>query len=63
MDIESRFYKKSELAKLLAVSARTIERMDAARQIPGRVVLPTGSVRWFRCQVLAWIDKMAKEVA
>ena len=47
---------RSDLAKLLRVDQRTIERWDARGLIPGRVHLPGRSVRYRRELVMAWLD-------
>jgi predicted DNA-binding transcriptional regulator AlpA len=44
-----------ELAHFLSLSLRTIRRMDAARELPGRVVLRGRVVRWRLDLIRAWI--------
>ncbi len=44
-----------QIAELLQVDQRTIERWASARLIPGRLQLPGRSVRYLRTEVLDWI--------
>src|SRR5215471_14451035 len=44
-----------ELAGLLRVSRRCLERWAAAGRVPGRVQLPGRAIRWNRRVVLDWI--------
>jgi len=44
-----------ELAALLRVSRRQIERWSASGRIPGRVNLPGRAVRWTRQVILDWL--------
>jgi predicted DNA-binding transcriptional regulator AlpA len=46
---------RPQLARLLQVSQRTLERWDCQRLIPGRIRLPGGSVRYNRRAVEVWI--------
>jgi excisionase family DNA binding protein len=43
-----------ELARLLAVSVRTLWRLRSTRRLPVEIRLG-GSVRWRRTEILAWI--------
>ena len=44
-----------ELAGLLRVSRRCLERWAAAGRVPGRVQLPGRAIRWNRQTVIDWI--------
>lgn len=44
-----------EVAALLKVERRTVERWHSAGKIPGRVQLPGRVVRWRGADVLAWL--------
>jgi len=48
---------KTQVAELLAVSRRTIDRMVTAGTGPPMVVLPSGRRRWRKLDVLAWIEE------
>lgn len=57
--VRARLYTKSDVARLLSVSTRTVERMDGRRQIPGRTELPGGAIRWYVPAVDTWVEAMA----
>jgi excisionase family DNA binding protein len=46
---------KTQLAELLGVSRRTVDRMVAAGTAPAPVILPSGRRRWRRGDVRRWI--------
>jgi excisionase family DNA binding protein len=53
---------KQEVADLLHVSRRTIDRWTAAGKGPPSVVLPaSGRRRWQRRAVLAWLQQQPPE--
>ena len=47
----------SEVAALLRLSRRSVERMAARRLIPGRVELPGRAVRYRTSAVLKWLEE------
>jgi predicted DNA-binding transcriptional regulator AlpA len=47
-------YTKREVAALLQLNVRSVERLDAAGKIPGRLNLPR-AVRFLRSAVDAWL--------
>jgi excisionase family DNA binding protein len=44
-----------ELAELLQVSRRCVERWDAAGKVPGKVRLPGRLIRWRREVIEKWL--------
>jgi predicted DNA-binding transcriptional regulator AlpA len=57
---ESALLDKAELARLLSASPSTIDRMRAADELgpqPIRLTGDSGSLRWNRAEVLAWLNQ------
>jgi excisionase family DNA binding protein len=52
---------KAQLAELLNVSRRTVDRMVAAGTGPPPVILPSGRRRWRKGDVRHWIDQRRAE--
>ena len=52
----SQLLNKSDLQRLLRVSASTLDRMVAAGRLPAPVELGPRTRRWSRTSVEAWID-------
>jgi excisionase family DNA binding protein len=48
---------KAQLAELLGVSRRTVERMTAAGTGPPSVLLPSGRRRWRKGDVGRWVEE------
>lgn len=58
----ARLLSKNELAKLLGMSARTVDRLRDARKLPAPVVLSARLLRWDRAAVERWISDGAPVV-
>jgi predicted DNA-binding transcriptional regulator AlpA len=52
---------KGEVARMLRISLRTLERMMTAGTAPPSITLPTGRRRWRRGDVRQWIDERRPE--
>ena len=55
MDNDDRLLTKTQLAGYLAVSPRTIDRLDAARDLP-RPILVAGRKRWQLSEIDEWLE-------
>ncbi len=51
---------KTQLAELLGVSPRTVDRMVAAGTAPPMTLLPNGRRRWRRGDVRRWLSERRK---
>jgi predicted DNA-binding transcriptional regulator AlpA len=56
MGVEGALLTKVEVAQLLRVSVRTLDRMLAAGDGPPPILLPSGRRRWRRGDVEQWIE-------
>ncbi len=51
---------KADLAALIQLSARSVERLARTGKLPAPIVIG-GSRRWRRSEVEAWLDRLAQE--
>ena len=61
MGDDDRLLTKTQLARYLAVSPRTIDRLDAARDLP-RPILVAGRKRWRLSEIDEWLESKRRRV-
>ena len=59
--VQLRFYNRRQIAQMLGVTIRTIERMDARREIPGRRQFNARRVGYFVPAVDDWLNGKPKK--
>ena len=58
---DQKYYTGKELCEMLRISRTTLYRMDKRGEIPGRVKLTKGVVRYWKPAVDAWLGRLTQD--
>jgi excisionase family DNA binding protein len=47
---------KKELAEMLGICTKTVDRMRSRGQLPAAMVVGIRSLRWYRREIVAWVE-------
>lgn len=60
-DDDRKYYTRDDIARMLGVSRKTVQRWDLEGKIPGRARLSYKTVRYHRGLIDAWIEKLHRK--